>query len=53
MRKVPATEVVATLEASESPLPAKVQEALGELVGAAREGCSLSRSASGSALCTS
>src|SRR5215208_7605747 len=38
MRKVPAPKVVATLEASESPLPAPVQEALGELVGAAREG---------------
>ena len=30
-------KVVTTLEASESPLPAQVQEALGELVGAARE----------------
>jgi putative transposase len=38
MRKVPAPEVVTTLEASESPLPPPVQEALGELVGAAREG---------------
>jgi putative transposase len=38
MRKVPASKVVTALEASESPLPAKVQEALGELVGAAREG---------------
>src|SRR5215210_4630124 len=38
MRKVPAPKVVTALEASESPLPAPVQEALGELVGAAREG---------------
>jgi putative transposase len=38
MRKVPASKVVTALEASESPLPAQIQEALGELVGAAREG---------------
>jgi putative transposase len=38
MRKVPAPKVVTTLEASESPLPPPVQEALGQLVGAAREG---------------
>jgi transposase-like protein len=38
MRKVPVPEVVTTIEASESPLPPKIQEALGELVGAAREG---------------
>src|SRR5215210_1322017 len=38
MRKVPGPKVVMTVEASESPLPAQVQEALGELVGAAREG---------------
>src|SRR3954451_14614607 len=38
MRKVPAPKVVTALEASEGPLPAPVQEALGELVGAAREG---------------
>src|SRR5512144_467104 len=38
MKKVPAPKVVTALEASESPLPAPVQEALGELVGAAREG---------------
>jgi putative transposase len=38
MRKVPVTKVVTTLEASESPLPLQVQEALGELVGAARDG---------------
>ena len=38
MRKVPAPKVVTTVEASESPLPPQVQEALGELVGAAREG---------------
>src|SRR5713226_8776114 len=38
MRKVPASKVVTTLEALESPLPPQIQEALGELVGAAREG---------------
>src|SRR5215204_254152 len=38
MKKVPATKVVTSLEASESPLPPRIQEALGELVGAAREG---------------
>jgi transposase-like protein len=38
MRKVPAAKVVTALEASESPLPPQIQEALGELVGAAREG---------------
>ena len=38
MKKVPVPKVVTALEASESPLPAPVQEALGELVGAAREG---------------
>jgi transposase-like protein len=38
MKKVPAAEVVTTLELPESPLPAEVQEALGELVGAARDG---------------
>jgi transposase-like protein len=38
MKKVPATKVVTALQASESPLPPKIQEALGEVVGAAREG---------------
>ena len=38
MKKVAAPQVVTTLEASEMPLPAEIQEALGELVGAAREG---------------
>src|SRR3954452_22415435 len=38
MRKVPAPKVVTALEASEMPLPAEIQEALGALVGAAREG---------------
>jgi putative transposase len=38
MKKVPAAGVVTDLEAPESPLPARIQEALGELVGAAREG---------------
>ncbi len=31
-------KVVRTLKATDGPLPAKIQEALGELVGAAREG---------------
>src|SRR4051812_2011304 len=38
MKKVSAPRVVTALEASESPLPPRIQEALGELVGAAREG---------------
>lgn len=38
MKKVAAREVVTAIEASESPLPLRIQEALGELVGAAREG---------------
>jgi putative transposase len=38
VKKVLATEVGTTLQATESPLPLRIQEALGELVGAAREG---------------
>ena len=38
MKKVSAAEVATALEAPESPLPPQIQEALGELVGAAREG---------------
>ena len=38
MKKVSGPQVVTTAEASESPQPAEIQEALGELVGAAREG---------------
>jgi transposase-like protein len=38
VKNVPVPQVVTTVEASESPLPAPVQEVLGELVGAAREG---------------
>jgi transposase-like protein len=38
MEKVSGSKVVTTMEAVESPLPAEIQEALGELVGAAREG---------------
>ena len=38
MKKVLVTEVGTTLRASESSLPPRIQEALGELVGAAREG---------------
>jgi putative transposase len=38
VKKVPAPGVVTALGASESSLPPEIQEALGELVGAAREG---------------
>ena len=38
MKKVSGSQVVTTGEASELPLPAEIQEALGEFVGAAREG---------------
>jgi hypothetical protein len=38
MKKVSAPQVVTTLEVDENPLPPRIQEALGELVGAAREG---------------
>jgi putative transposase len=38
MKNVSGPQVVSTSEAVESPLPAEIQEALGELVGAAREG---------------
>ncbi len=38
MKKVSGPQVVTTADASELPLPAEIQEALGELVGAAREG---------------
>ena len=38
MKKVSGPQVVTSAEASEMPLPAEIQEALGELVGAAREG---------------
>jgi transposase-like protein len=38
MKKVTASKVATTTEAADSPLPPKVQEALGEMVGAAREG---------------
>jgi putative transposase len=38
MKKVSGPQVVTPAEASELPLPAEIQEALGELVGAAREG---------------
>src|SRR5947209_13156518 len=38
MRTVPAVKVVTARQAVEEPLPARVQEALGQLVGAAREG---------------
>jgi putative transposase len=38
MKKVSTPKVVTTLEGAERPLPPQIQEALGELVGAAREG---------------
>src|SRR5438067_7909928 len=38
MKTVSGLKVVTTAGALESPLPAEIQEALGELVGAAREG---------------
>jgi putative transposase len=38
MKNVPGPQVVTTVGASQLPLPAEIQEALGELVGAAREG---------------
>jgi putative transposase len=38
MKNVSGAQVVTHAQASESPLPAEIQEALGELVGAAREG---------------
>ena len=38
MKKVSGPQVVTSAEASEMPLPPAIQEALGELVGAAREG---------------
>jgi putative transposase len=38
MKKVSTPGVVTISEASDSPLPARIHEALGELVGAAREG---------------
>ena len=38
MKKVTGPQVVTSTRASEMPLPAEIQEALGELVGAAREG---------------
>jgi hypothetical protein len=38
MKKVSGPQVVTTVDASELPLPAEIQEALGEFVGAARDG---------------
>ncbi len=38
MKKVTGSQVATGSEAAELPLPAEIQEALGELVGAAREG---------------
>ena len=52
MSKVSAAKVATALEASESPLPARIQEALGELVGAAREGLLALSVGSGWVSCT-
>lgn len=38
MKKVPASQVATAAEAPEGPLPPQLQEALGALVGAAKEG---------------
>ncbi|MEZ5073884.1 MAG: hypothetical protein R2691_03500 [Solirubrobacterales bacterium] len=38
MKKVPAPRVATAIEHPEGPLPAEISAALGELVGAAREG---------------
>jgi putative transposase len=38
MKKVPGPQVVTSAQAMESPLPPQIQEVLGELVGAAKEG---------------
>ena len=38
MKKVSGPQVVTSAEALECPLPAEIQEALGEFVGVAREG---------------
>jgi hypothetical protein len=38
VKEVPAPQVVASVQGSEMPLPAQIQEALGEPVGAASEG---------------
>jgi putative transposase len=38
MKKVPTPQVATAAQAPESPLPPQIQEALGELVGAAKEG---------------
>jgi putative transposase len=38
MKKVPASKVVTAIEGPESLLPPRIQEALGELVGAGKEG---------------
>ena len=40
MKRVSGPQVVTAAEGAGSALPPEIQEALGELVGAAREGCS-------------
>jgi hypothetical protein len=50
---VPVPKVVTSLEAIESALPAEIQEVLGELVEAAREGLLALSVGVGSVSCTS
>ena len=52
MKKVSGPQVVTAPEAAEMPLPAQIQEALGELVGAAREGLLALSVSVGLASCT-
>ena len=53
MKKVSGEQVVASVQAPASRLPPQIQEALGELVGAAREGLLALSVGVGSAWCTS
>ena len=53
MKKLAATKVATASELAESSLPPQIQEALGELVGAAREGLLALSVGSGSASSTS
>jgi hypothetical protein len=53
MKKVSGPQVVTSPEAAESSLPPLIQEALGELVGAAREGLLALSVVSGSVSCMS
>lgn len=53
MKKVSGPQVATGSEAMELPLPAEIQQALGELVGAAREGLLALSVGSGWPSCTS